>query len=277
MRNCGIFAVTAFVLSLLIGFVSRTTMPMLIIRPLIFAVLFFAISAGGNILISRFLPELMEEGALDEGVYKPGSKINILEDDNPSYSTSTPASDEYVPINLGQVSTGAKPDDSEDDLGDISELTEKSSFSASFGGNDSAVSGIDQNAKELYTDNEGLSNSVVPDFSKIFSPEPPFEVSAGGQARVARASANAGANGGANFGAKTESFLNSDETLPDLDSMAGAFMSDSSGEEQGASEYSAPSSGRRQSSNKAPKWAEDFNPKEMAMGLRTALSKDKEG
>jgi hypothetical protein len=58
--------------------------------------------------------------------------------------------------------------------------------------------------------------------------------------------------------------------------MAGAFMSNSSNEEFGANEYSAPSP-RKPSSNKAPQWTEDFNAKEIAMGLRTVLSKDKEG
>jgi hypothetical protein len=218
----------------------------------------------------------MEESTADEDLYKPGSRVNILEDDNPAYST--PAAD--VPVNLSQISTGAKPDDSEDDLGDISVLTVRRSFSSPFGGETPAVSGVDQNAKELYTDNEEeLSNSIVPDFSNMFSSESPFDSSAGSQEKTAGASTSAGADtkSSANTAARTGSFLDSDETLPDLDSMAGAFTSDSSGEEQGASEYSAPSSNRKSSSNKAPKWAEDFNPKEMAMGLRTALSKDKEG
>jgi hypothetical protein len=103
----------------------------------------------------------------------------------------------------------------------------------------------------------------------MFSPESPgvnpIEASGGSQARAA------------GTGARTESFLNSDETLPDLDSMAEAFMSGSSNEEPAANEYSASSLLKKPPSNKAPKWTEDFKAKEIAMGLRTALNKDKEG
>jgi len=270
LRFNGIFAVTAFVLSLLIGLVSRSTMPMLIIRPLIFAVIFFALSAFVKILVGRFLPELLDDSAYEDD-FKPGSRVNILEDDNLSYSSAV--TDGFVAGTIGGSPSGAKPDDSEDNLGDISELSTRNFFSSAAGENNLAgegISGIDQNAKDGYTDSGGAGDSAVPDFSKMFSPDPSFEAPSGGQARAASTSAGASV--------KTRAVFDSDETLPDLDSMAEAFMSDSSNEEQAANEYSAPSSVRRPaSSNKAPKWTEDFNAKEIAMGLRTALSKDKEG
>jgi len=270
IRLSGIFALVAFILSLLIGLVSGSTMPMLIIRPLIFAVIFFVLSALIKVLVGQFLPELLEASA-DEDDLSPGSRVNILEDDDLSYSPSA-VTDGFVSGAIGGSSSGAKPDDSEDNLGDISELSAgRSFFSPPSGENNQAgesISGIDQNAKERYTDSGGANDSVVPDFSKMFSAGSSFEAPSGGQARAASTGA----------GARTEAAYNSDEALPDLDSMAEAFMSDSSNEEQAASEYSAPSSSRRPaSSNKAPKWTEDFNPKEIAMGLRTALSKDKEG
>jgi hypothetical protein len=243
-------------------------MPMLVIRPLIFTALFFALSTIGKILVSRFLPELLEESVMNEDSYRPGSRINILEDD--SLSDPSTAAQGFISGALGQVSSGAKPDDSEENLGDISDLSNRSAFSPAAGGNISggeSIPGIDQNAKERYTENGGLSGSAEPDFSKMFSPESSFGVSTASQTRAAGVSA----------GARTDGGFSSDDTLPDLDSMAGAFMSDSSDEEQGTSEYSAPSPSRRPSSNKAPKWTEDFNAKEIAMGLRTALSKDKEG
>ena len=263
LKFSGIFAVAAFVLSLLIGLVSRATMPMLIIRPLIFAVIFFALSAAIKILVSRFLPELLE-GIADGDSSRPGSRINILEDGGASDSSAM--AEGFISGALGQVSVGAKPDDSEDDLGDISELSKRISSSLGAGEDTSteeSIPGIDQNEKERYTDNGGSSDSIEPDFSSMFSAG--SSAPAGGQAKAAGA------------GPKKNVGLDSDEALPDLDSMAGAFMSSSSVEEQEVSEYSSPISPRKSaSSDKTPKWTGDFDPKEIAMGLRTVLNKDKD-
>jgi len=281
LRFSGIFALTAFLLSFLIGLVSRANMPILILRPLIFAVIFFALAAFTKILIGKFLPELLEDN-MEEDVFSPGSRINILEGDSPADS-STMAEGFISGALGGQASSGAKPDDSEDGLGDISELSRRSYFSPSVGEKVPAgesISGIDQNAKERYTDDVGLGGAPVPDFSNMFSPDPSFAAPAGGQAKASGTGGGMGPGTVASVGPKTESAFSSDDTLPDLDSMAEAFMSDSSNEEQGATaEYSAPSSPRRpaSSSKKAPEWTQDFNAKDIAMGIRTALSKDKEG
>jgi len=291
LRLSGIFAVTAFVLSFVIGLLSRLSLPVLIIRPLIFAVVFFVLSAFIKMLIGRFLPELLEDSADEDGL-APGSRINILEDDGPSLTSAVP--DGFTSLASAQATVGAKPDDSDDGLGDISDLSRRNIFSQPDEGNTSAMGsilgGIDQNAKELYNDNGG-SDPIVPDFSKMFSPEPSSIEAppAAGQAKapgtvstagpVAAKAKAAGTTVPANFAIKTvESGFDTDEALPDLDSMAGAFMSDSSDEEEGPVESSAPSSpSRAASSKKAPEWTEKFEPKDMAMGLRTVLSKDKEG
>ena len=274
LRYSGIFAVTAFILSLLIGLVSRATMPMLIIRPLIFAAIFFALSALIKLIVGWKLPELLEDSA-DEDGFRPGSRINILEGDVPTDSSSL--TEGFISGALGSVSTGARPDESEDNLGDISELARRSSFSPSAGGNVpvmESIPGVDQNAKELYNDNGGPGDSIAPDFSNMFSPDPSFEAPAGGQAR----GAGTGSGTGPAAVQKPRAVFDSDESLPDLDSMAEAFMSGSSDEKEEASEYSAPSSSRRPaSSKKTPEWTQDFNAKDIAMGLRTVLSKEKEG
>jgi len=264
LKYSGIFAVAAFVLSLLIGLLSRSTMPMLIIRPLIFAAIFFALAAFIKILISRHLPELLENAASDDDALKPGSRINILEDEIPADSSAL--AEGFISGALSQASAGAKPDDSEDDLGDISELSKRSAlYSAAEG----SLTGIDQNAKEEYTDKGGLVDSVEPDFSNLFG----TEASASSQERAAGTAANTSVKASAKKGGGA----NSDEDLPDLDSMAEAFTSESSGQGSEASEYSGADFLKKPSSDKAPKWTEDFDAKEIAMGLRTVLKKDKEG
>jgi hypothetical protein len=271
LKYSSIFAAVAFVFSFLIGLISRSTMPLLIIRPLIFAFIFFALSAFIKILISRFLPELLGDGAPDNSGFKPGSTINILEEDTPSDSSAL--AEGFISGALGQAS-GAKPDDSEEDLGDISDLSRRIALSSAVEG---TLSGIDQNAKEEYTDKGDSGGSIGPDFSKMFGSDSLFEAPAGSQERTAGTGASTKSGAGAKSGAKAGGGSNSDESLADLDSIAEAFSSGSSDQGSEASEYSGPVSPRKSSSDKAPKWTEDFNAKEIAMGLRSVLKKDKEG
>ena len=269
LKQSGAFAAVAFVISFLIGLISRSNMPLLIIRPLIFAVIFFALSAIIKILISKFLPELLGDGAQDDG-FKPGSRINILEEDTPSDMSSL--AEGFISGALGQAS-GAKPDDSESDLGDISDLSRRITLPPT---DDGALSGIDQNEKEQYTDMGGSSDSIEPDFSNMFG----TGATAGSQEKAAGTGASVGAStkaaAGAKSGAKRGGGSNSDEDLPDLDSMEKAFMTESSDQGSEASEYSGPIT-LKKSSDKTPKWTEDFDAKEIAMGIRSVLKKDKEG
>jgi len=282
MRYSGVFAGIAFALSFLIGIISRSSMPMLIIRPLIFAALFFAITTLGSVLISRYLPELLEGSFPDDEDFKPGSKVNILEDDGQPDSPETPELFAAM-SSSNEASAGAKPDDSDDDLGDISELSEKSAIYA-VAGESAAGMDLDQDAKEVYTEKKELSDSIEPDFSNMFGTESPFEALTGGQERTAGAASKAGVNAGAksasarNVSAKTGGISNSDDSLPDLDSMAGAFASAPSGEGTEDDGFSVPALPKKPSSSKkAPEWTGDFNAKEIAMGLRSVLNKEKEG
>ena len=113
-RIGGIIAALAFLLSLFLSLISRTSMPMLLVRPLIFAALFFILTLVINVFVSRFLPELMEPLLPDEvsGVPAPGSRINITEDDY----TGQYSDDSNV-----NAFTGARPDESDDNIGDFSE------------------------------------------------------------------------------------------------------------------------------------------------------------
>jgi hypothetical protein len=226
-RLSGIVAGLAFILSLLIGLLSRTILPALILRPLIFALLFFIIANLINLLVNRYLPELLETNIEEkaEEIVMPGSQIDIVEE--------APA----VPISIY-----ARPDDSDENVGDISSLVYSPSSSRSSEGADPAVStavfdlgGMDQSEQNGYTD-EGPSPTV---------------------------SGNEG----------------SFDMLADLESLAGAFVSSSGEKEEETEEYQgleedpiAPA--KAASGNKAPKMEGDFKPKEMAQGIRTILKKD---
>ena len=249
LRIGGIIAGAAFFLSFLICLISQVPMPMLVLRPVFFAFIFFVISGTVNILVGHFLPELLEDRAEDP-IPMPGSRINISEADTglsqgivPDFSNISSA-DAKSPI------LGAQPDDSDDDLGDISNLLNKMEDPSSTAAE--TKKGMDQNAQAGYN-NIGALEAVEPEAAA--SPAKPAVQSNG----------KAGASG-------------SDDLLPDFDSMAGAFMYSSSEEEPDTDDYSVSAPSPKSSSSKnAPAWTEDFNAKDMAEGLRTILKKDKEG
>ena len=240
LKFSGIVAGIAFIFSFLLSLISRSTMPMLMFKPLLFAFIFFAISILVKIAASHFLPELMEESDFGEDPYRPGSRVDITDDDSIDYQPGPPGVPSGEPAAPGFSFMGARPDDSEDGLGDISDLARKSTLTPGVGGD--YPMGMDQNTEEGYT--EGGEGK-------------------GSQARESKA-----------WGSEA---FSPDETLPDLDSMAGVFKTSSSDEDSEGSDRASHGHARKPSSSSAPAWTEDFNAKDMAQGLRTVLSKEKEG
>ena len=247
LRKSGVIAGVAFILSFLISLVSHTSMPMLIIRPVFFGALFFTITGLVYFLVNRFLPELLEEDGPDEASGPHlGSRINIVE----GGSSQGPGTAPSMPSFMAAES-------SEEVIGDISSLLEKSTASQTMAGGASA--GIDQNDQDGYN-----KAGEVEDF-----PEPDaFPGDSGGQK----------ASSGQAAVPPSIGVSDSVDYLPDLDSMAGAFLPRAGATESDNIEYSVSTPPPKPSSrNKAPEWAGDFNAKEIAAGLRTVINKDKEG
>jgi hypothetical protein len=68
----------AFFLSFLVGIIRGAAILIVLLRALIFAVLFFVCAAGIHILLKRFLPELLESGeAAGEIEGASGSRVDI--------------------------------------------------------------------------------------------------------------------------------------------------------------------------------------------------------
>lgn len=246
----GIIAGAAFLLSFLIGLVSGVDMPMLFLKPVFFAVLFFVITNVVKLVAERFLPELLEGGGEVTGAeFLPGSRVNIVEGDSAAYESPSALSPTPAFMN-------SHSDDSEEAVGDISALMERGGgFSrAAARENPEAVNSqgmdppsVDQNAEAGYT-----KPGDIGELPGAGASGPPGEAPAPA--------------------------FDSGELLPDLDSMVGAFVSDSAAEDSETTEYSVSTPPRTQaSSGKAPAWAGDFNAKDIAAGLRTVLNKDKEG
>jgi len=133
-RVSGIAAGIAFVLSLIIGILSGAGFPYLLLRALVFAGVFFALSGLGFWAVSRFLPELLSEGGGADGgddfdIAVPGSRVDI---------------------SVGSSVEGAFPEDASDSVDDIA-------------GRPSAVrkqsiSPLDQNEDSGYNEERGFDS-----------------------------------------------------------------------------------------------------------------------
>ena len=217
LRISLIVASLAFVLSFFIGILFRSSFPAMVLRPLVFGVFFFLFSGFVSLIVSRFLPELLDDDAGEPQLIIPGSRINISEE--------TPA----VP---GMAY--ARPDDSDEELGDITNMMAGAAKASDSDSDDDEEAptrpGMDQTAQAGYTKQAELG-----------SPD------------------------------RGESF----DSLPDLESLVGAFLPSSGEEEEEVQEYSSSEPAKRQFvGNKPQKMDVDFNPKELAAGIRTVLKKD---
>ena len=260
LRVLGIIAGIAFILSMLLGLLSRTSMPLLLVRPLIFAVVFFVISGIVSFLVNQFLPDLLEvrEAEPDAGpdFAVPGSRVDISEGEG--------FAADFTPSFLGPASppgkaayAGARPDDGESELGDISDL-----LSGKIAPVFPLDTGMDQNPKTAY--NESYDQvSEAPSQGQQPQPSPQqFKPSFTGSF--------------SDFGGGDS--VSTLEMLPDLDSMAGAFSSTAPDGETDSGDFTvyAPAA-KAAAARKETGWSGDFNAKDLAMGLRTVLNKDKEG
>ena len=264
----GIAAAVAFSLSFLIGIVSRSTMPFLLIWPLVFALVFFIIFIAAKFLFNQFLPELFEDPESNSALL-PGSVVNIMEGDaNPDDEFSSDAQGSGGGTLAWQSSNAARPDDSDKSIGDISALSEIVSRNKAMHKEASAgeSEGMDQNMENGYTfmgDFDGISQSG-PQLGAVASGaanEPPARVAAKPVKPVKSA--------------KSTWYSDSDDSLPDLDSMAGVFTSASAEEEPEPAKSSEPAR-ERKSANREQTLEGDFSPKDIAEGIRTVLKKDKE-
>jgi len=138
-RVSGIAAGIAFVLSLIIGILSGGGFLVPLLRALIFAGVFFALSGLGFWVVSRFLPELLTEGGgVDSGdefdIAAPGSRVDI---------------------SVGSSVEGAFPEDSSDSVDDIAgrPSTVKKQ----------QISPLDQNEDSGYNEERGFDSLAGPE------------------------------------------------------------------------------------------------------------------
>ena len=274
----GIAAAVAFTLSFLIGLVSHSTMPLLIVWPLVFALVFFVLLIVAKFLLSQFLPELLDEDYGSNSKLFPGAVVNIMEGDNPGLADDF-SSDVSQEDSGGALSwqapnvavNAARPDDSDKSIGDISTLSEIAARKKAVETSTGVSMGMDQNMETGYTGLGGLGN-----FSQT-TPQMDFEAAAfGGAPGEPPTPAKPVKRAKPAKSASSAMYSDSDDGLPDFDSMAGVFAKASVEEESETADYSEPSRGKSTSANTGQALEGDFTPKDMAEGIRTVLKKDKE-
>ena len=244
----------ALVLSLLTGIFSGAAFLIALLRAGAFMAVFFVFGLGCSFVIRKYLPELLHSGSSAEGgadsrwSRETGSRVNITLGDG-----------------------GALPNDS-DEVGDISVLLRSGNPAGEAALNAPAAygQGIDQAAQDNYTNGGG---AVLEELDAL------DQGSGEGALGGAEDPGPSASPGGQAF---TVTVGEGDdlETLPDLDAMAGAFLTDADKEspaEQPAASFEPSMPAKISGGAKAQQLDGDFDPKELAAGIRTVLEKAKKG
>ena len=245
----------ALVLSFGIGIIGGANISHVILRALIFAVVFFGIGTGIWVIINSFFPELLSidnDSREPNANEPPGSRVNITLDSNKDFA----------------VPERYRHSGDPDEVGNIADLLSGAIGSGSAASTmpEPSASGMDLNVEDSYTYGGGGGSGSFNQGSSGFLDEMPLDSEM-------------------NFDASphvspvfTPSFGDDSDGLgglPDLDAMAGAFFSGDEGNSGPVSSFEPSGPVRDPRGNKPETLKGDFNPKELAEGIRTVLSKEK--
>jgi hypothetical protein len=285
LRWSGIAAAAAFIISLTLGISVRGQILIILLRALVFGTAFFLLAALIWRLINKYIPELLQapspqDTSLMEGL-ETGTRVNItLGDGEDSIPPDAALPPEEVDDSVGNITEVLSPRQGE--LSPRGSLAEADPSGASFSGAglaDASFSG--EGAVEAFPGGTGPSPALsqespaeTPQFQSrgmdhtpqsgytqrdaSRAPSPPIQAPVGGVSGLGDLS------GGV-------------ESLPDLDALAGTFLSPTAGVEDSASAGlggSPPRQVKEALSKKGKDVGEDFNPKELASAIQTILKRD---
>ncbi|MDR0456725.1 MAG: hypothetical protein LBH20_08605 [Treponema sp.] len=231
--------VLAFVISLLLG---HTSLPVALVRAAGFAALFFGMGTGIWVLVNIFIPELLEtrDNSSDDvfSGKSTGARVNITLDD--MSDTALPGD---MPAAVPDAGAGGADTDHVGDFNDLISLSINRDQD------------IDQNFATGYTEKERE------EFTPVFD----------------NSANNVKIEGLGDFSMDFGAFVPEGGKAEDTDPLTDpfSFMSGGTGDSSGFEETSAPQ--RKSSKSKTAQLDGDFNPKDIAAGIRTVLEKDKKG
>jgi hypothetical protein len=273
LKLSGIAAAAGFVLSLLIGVFSGGALDISLLRAVSFGIVFFILAGAIWLSVNRFLPELFtpsEEEPLMTGL-EAGSRVNIS------------VGDDDIPVNAALPTE----EDFRGNLGNVAELMAGKPPARNEALDSMPLSNLNRaGPKETPAGSPVLDLGAEEGYSKNRAPAPPEVKKQSGTPAVSNPAAPA-EESGAVFTPlppplPLQSFSGADlgsgvEALPDLDAMAGAFMS--SDEEDGDETAAAPPSifgvePKPRKQGRAKSREDDYPPKEVASAIQTLLKRD---
>jgi len=255
--------VLAFTTSIVLG---QASFGAAILRGLAFAGLFFVLGTGAWTLINNYMPELLfPEAANDAAVNVFGSETTSLDNpDSQSYGSR-------VNITLGEgaplrdAADAALPDGNgpgSEEVGNIADLVSGAVDPAEEAKRQRGLDGITGTG---YNDEDGSVTPSLPDFGE--------SESMSGFTEPAPAASDGGGGFNMNFdsfalgGGGLEPFGDSFSLAPNSGASAGAAVKEE--------DVFVPE--RKVTGNKPMALEGDFNPKDIALGIRTVLETDKRG
>jgi len=252
----GLAFALAFITSLLLG---HTSLSAALLRGGGFAALFFCIGAGVWALVNIFIPELLatRDDDVDNVFSKKatGARVNITLDDSSSsaFSAALPSAGVGLADN--------------DEVGDFKDLLSRSA---------SSRRDIDQKPAEGYTEQEEQGGQE--EFTPVFdsSLDTSLDASLGGS--IENSLDGVKVDGLGDFSMDFGAFV-SEDGKGGVDPLMDPFsFMPGDDDSDDAEETSAPAAPQRSgSSGKTAELQGDFNPKDIAAGIRTVLEKDKKG
>jgi hypothetical protein len=261
----------AFILALVTSlFVGNTDFTTALIRALLFTVLFFAMGNGAWILINKFLPELLPAGHDDD----PVGKLFSAEP-----SASEPSAGSRINITLDDTA-GGDMSDSDAVFGDTRQMERPTGESRSYGtqvaASNAAIPGKngeehDINAVENVDDLVSGKKRITPGTKKARDIDQ--NPASGYTEAIGELVPDSPANDtNEDFSFGFDNYIPGSTGIEELDTFTDPF---SIGESSQAADRARAE--RRDSANKPTAFEGDFNPKEIAAGLRTVLEQDKKG
>jgi hypothetical protein len=250
-RLSGIAAAAAFAVSLTLGISVRGQLLIILLRAFGFGAAFFLLTALVWHLINKYIPELLRLSSPQQDMspmagLESGSRVNITLGDGEDSIPPNAAlpSEEAVNDGVGNIADAVNRRIPEA----AREISREPPREAPLVSEAAPLQpGMDQSPQSGYTQNRDGVSTV---------PSPSIQAPAGGFSGLGDISGDV-------------------ESLPDLDALAGSFLSPAAGEDSTpAGQSSFPRSTGESRSKKGKDMGEDFNPKELASAIQTILKRD---
>jgi len=248
----------AAIISVVLGVFSGVLMTYIIIRAVVFLFVFFALGTGLRVIINSYFPELLylnNESDPDIGFDQPGSQINITLGGTGEYAVPEMYGDSRDSGELGNI------EDLISGNFKVRSVIEPNPARAASSDMEYGSEGLDLRKEDDY--NGGDSFSAGPqEFASFQEAEPSKSVAPEKPA----------------FSPVFGGDSNDLETLPDLGSMATVFSTGFDTDEATAMPHmgeEAETSQKQYNKGNKPQALEgDFDPQQIAEGIRTVLKKD---